>query len=309
MTTLLLAEHDGKSLNQATARVLTAATALGAPVHLLVAGHGVGLVAEAAAQLDGVAKVLLADGESLAHQRAESVSALIVSLAPGYGAIAAPATASGKNTLPRVAALLDVMQVSEVTRIVGPDTFERPIYAGNAIETVQASETLVLTIRASAFAPAGAEGNAPIEAVATPPDSARSVWISAELSPSLRPELSGARVVVAGGRALGSAEQFEALLAPLADKLNAAIGASRAAVDDGYAPNDLQVGQTGKVVAPDLYIAVGISGATQHLAGMKNAKIVVAINKDADAPIFQVADFGLVGDLFTLVPALVKALD
>ena len=309
MTTLILAEHDGKTLNEATAKALTAAKALGASVDILIAGHNISDVAEAAAKLDGVAKVLRADAESLAHQLAEPLSALLVALAGKYDAIVAPATSTGKNTLPRVAALLDVMQVSEVSKVIAPDTFERPIYAGNAIETVQASGKLVLTIRISAFTATGEGGNAPIETVAVPADDGKPQWLGAALSASARPELAGARVVVSGGRALGSAEQFEGILAPLADKLGAAIGASRAAVDAGYAANDLQVGQTGKVVAPELYIAIGISGAIQHLAGMKDSRIVVAINKDADAPIFQVADYGLVGDLFTLVPALVKALD
>ncbi|MET3899096.1 electron transfer flavoprotein alpha subunit [Devosia sp. UYZn731] len=309
MTTLLLAEHDGKTLNEATAKALTAAKLLGAPIHVLVAGQDIAAIVNAAAKLDGVAKVLRADAESLAHQLAEPISALLVSLAGSYDAIVAPATSTGKNTLPRVAALLDVMQVSEVSKVIAPDTFERPIYAGNAIETVQASGKLVLTIRISAFTATGEGGSASIETVAVPTDASTSQWLGNELSASVRPELAGARVVVSGGRALGSAEQFEAVLAPLADRLNAAIGASRAAVDAGYAPNDLQVGQTGKVVAPELYIAIGISGAIQHLAGMKGARIVVAINKDADAPIFQVADFGLVGDLFTLVPDLVKALE
>jgi electron transfer flavoprotein alpha subunit len=309
MTTLILAEHDGKTLNQATAKALTAAKALGAPVDILVAGHDIGAVADAAARLDGVAKVLRADAENLAHQRAEPLAALLVSLAGSYDAIVAPATSSGKNTLPRVAALLDVMQVSEVSKVVAPDTFERPIYAGNAIETVQASGKLVLTIRISAFDAAGEGGNAPVETVIVPADGSTSQWLGAEISASARPDLTAARIVVSGGRALGSADKFEELLAPLADKLHAAIGASRAAVDAGYAANDLQVGQTGKVVAPELYIAIGISGAIQHLAGMKDSRIVVAINKDADAPIFGVADYGLVGDLFTLVPELVKALD
>ncbi|MDB5585511.1 MAG: Electron transfer flavoprotein subunit alpha [Devosia sp.] len=309
MTTLILAEHDGKTLNEATAKALTAAKALGAPVHILVAGHSISAVAAAATRLDGVAKVLSADAESLAHQLAEPLAALVVSLAGGYDAIVAAATSTGKNTLPRVAALLDVMQVSEVSKVLAPDTFERPIYAGNAIETVQATGKLVLTIRISAFTATGEGANAQVETVSVPADPGTSQWLGAELSASVRPELAGARVVVSGGRALGSAEQFEAVLAPLADKLNAAIGASRAAVDAGYAANDMQVGQTGKVVAPELYIAIGISGAIQHLAGMKDSRIVVAINKDADAPIFQVADFGLVGDLFTLVPELVKALD
>jgi len=308
MTTLLLADHDGKILNQATAKALTAAKALGAPVAILVAGHNVRTIAEAAAQLDGAAKVLLADDASLAHQRAEPLAALLVTLAPGHDAIVAAATSTGKNTLPRVAALLDVMQVSEVTTIIAADTFERPIYAGNATETVQASGKLVLTIRISAFAPAGQGGSAPIETVSVPADTSTSTWLSTDLATSERPDLTAARVVVSGGRALGSADAFNSLLDPLADVLNAAIGASRAAVDAGYAANDLQVGQTGKVVAPELYIAIGISGAIQHLAGMKNSKIVVAINNDADAPIFQVADFGLVDDIFTAVPALVKAL-
>ncbi|HTM78247.1 MAG TPA: FAD-binding protein [Devosia sp.] len=309
MATLILAEHDGKILNQATAKTLTAAKALGAPVDILVAGHAARSIAEAAAKLDGVAKVLLADAPSLEHQRAEPLSALLVSLAAGYDAILAPATSTGKDTLPRLAALLDVMQVSEVTKVIAPNIFERPIYAGNAIETVQVPGKLVLTIRISAFAAAGEGCSAPIETIAVPADTSTSVWLGTQLSTSERPELASARVVVSGGRALGSAEAFNALLDPLADKLNAAIGASRAAVDAGYAGNELQVGQTGKVVAPELYIAIGISGAIQHVAGMKNSKLVVAINKDADAPIFQLADFGLVADIFTAVPALVKALD
>ena len=308
MTTLLLADHDGKTLNQATAKALTAARALGAPVTVLVAGHNVLSIAEAAARLDGAAKVLVADDASLANQRAEPLAALLVALAPAYDAIVAAATSTGKNALPRVAALLDVMQVSEVTAIIAPDTFERPIYAGNAIETVQAAGKRVLTIRISAFAAAGQGAPASIETVPVPADTSTSVWLGTDLAVSERPDLAAARVVVSGGRALGSAEAFNALLDPLADALNAAVGASRAAVDAGYAANDLQVGQTGKVVAPDLYIAIGISGAIQHLAGMKNSKVVVAINTDADAPIFQVADFGLVDDIFTAVPALVKAL-
>ncbi|MGV8954948.1 MAG: electron transfer flavoprotein subunit alpha/FixB family protein [Cypionkella sp.] len=308
MTTLLLADHDGKTLNQATAKTLTAAKALGEPVTILVAGHDVRSIAEAAAQLDGVADVLLADHASLAHHRAEPLAALLVSLASSYDAVVAAATSTGKSTLPRVAALLDVMQISEVSAILAPDTFERPIYAGNAIETVQASGKLVLTVRISAFAPAGPGGSAGITSVAVPADASTSTWLSTDLANSERPDLAAARVVVSGGRALGSAQAFNSLLDPLADVLNAAIGASRAAVDAGYAGNDLQVGQTGKVIAPELYIAIGISGAIQHLAGMKNSKLVVAINTDAEAPIFRVADFGLVGDIFTLVPALVKAL-
>lgn len=309
MTSLLLADHDGSTLNGATAKALTAARALGAPVDLVVAGHDVGAVAEAASRLDGVAKVLVADAASLAHQRAEPLAALLLALAADYDAIIATATATAKSALPRVAALLDVMQVSEVITIVAPDTFERPIYAGNAIETVQASGKLVLTIRTSAFSAAGEGGSAPIEAVAIPADTSTSTWLAAQIAASERPALADAQIVVAGGRALGSAEAFHTLLDPLADRLNAAIGASRAAVDAGYAANDLQVGQTGKVVAPQIYIAIGISGAIQHVAGMKNSKLVVAINKDAEAPIFQLADFGLVGDIFTAIPALVKALD
>ncbi|MCX5494576.1 FAD-binding protein [Kaistia dalseonensis] len=309
MTTLIIAEHDDHSLNEATAKTLTAAKALGAPVDILVAGLHCRAVAEQAAQLDGVAKVLLADDEELAHRRAEPVAALIVSLADGYDAIVAPATASGKNVLPRVAALLDVMQVSEITKVISPTVFERPIYAGNAIETVESHDPKrVITVRIAAFPATGTGGNAPIETVGVPTDTGLSSWISADLSTSDRPELAGARIVVSGGRALGSAEKFNEVIAPLADQLKAAIGASRAAVDAGYAGNDLQVGQTGKVIAPDLYVAVGISGAIQHLAGMKDSKIIVAINKDPDAPIFQVADYGLVDDLFSAVPAFIAAL-
>ncbi len=309
MTTLLVAEHDGRTLNEATARALAAAAKLGAPVDILVAGEGVGAVAEAAAALAGVALVRVADAPALAHLRAEPLSALLVGLAADYDAIVAPATSTMKNALPRVAALLDVMQVSDATAILGPDTFERPTYAGNAIETVKTRDPkLVMTIRASAFAPVGAGGAAPVEPVAAPADAGRSAFVSAELSASERPELASARIVVSGGRALGSAENFRALIEPLADALGAAVGASRAAVDAGYAPNDFQVGQTGKVVAPDLYVAVGISGAIQHLAGMKDSKVNVAINKDPEAPIMQVADYALVGDLFEIVPALKAAL-
>ncbi len=311
MPTLLIAEHDGQSLNEATAKALTAAIALGAPVDILVAGSGCRPVAEAAATLSGVARVRLADDPALAHQLAEPVSELVLSLAADYDAFLAPATASGKNIMPRIAALLDVMQVSEVIAVLAPDTFERPIYAGNAIETVQSRDAVrVLTVRTAAFPPtvAGAAA-APIETVAAAPTPELSAFIGEALSSSERPELAGARIVVSGGRALGSAATFDSVIAPLADRLKAAIGASRAAVDAGYAGNDLQVGQTGKVVAPDLYVAVGISGAIQHLAGMKDSKVIVAINKDADAPIFQVADYGLVEDLFTAVPALIAALD
>ncbi|MFI5407779.1 electron transfer flavoprotein subunit alpha/FixB family protein [Kaistia sp. UC242_56] len=309
MATLILAEHDDAHLNEATAKTLTAALALGQPVDVLVAGQNAKAVADAAAQLAGVRSVLLADGESLANRRAEPLADLIVSLAGKYDAIVVPGTSTGKNVAPRVAALLDVMQISEITKVVSPDTFERPIYAGNAIETVQSSDkTRVITVRIAAFPAAAAGGNAPVETVAAPGDTGLSSFVGADLSVSDRPELASAKVIVSGGRALGSAEKFQEVIAPLADQLKAAIGASRAAVDAGYAPNDWQVGQTGKVVAPDLYIAVGISGAIQHLAGMKDAKVIVAINKDGDAPIFQVADYGLVDDLFTVVPALTKAL-
>jgi len=309
MATLILAEHDNAQLNEATAKTLTAALALGQPVDILVAGHQAQAVADAAAQLSGVRAVKLADGESLAHQRAEPLADLIVSLAGSYDAIVIPATSTGKNVAPRAAALLDVMQVSEITRVVTPDTFERPIYAGNAIETVQSGDSKrVITVRISAFPAAAAGGSAPVETIAAPADSGLSSFVGADLSVSDRPELASARVIVSGGRALGSAEKFQEVIAPLADQLKAAIGASRAAVDAGYAPNDWQVGQTGKVVAPDLYVAIGISGAIQHLAGMKDSKVIVAINKDGDAPIFQIADYGLVEDLFTAVPALTKAL-
>jgi electron transfer flavoprotein alpha subunit len=309
VTTLLIADHDNASLKEPTARALTAAIALGGDIHLLVAGKDCRPAAEEAAKLAGIAKVLHADGDDLAHQLAEPLAGLIVSLAGPYDAIVAAATNAGKNVMPRVAALLDVMQVSEITRVVAPDTFERPIYAGNAVETVQTSDPKkVITIRAAAFKAAPAGGAAPIETVAAPADAGLSSYVGAELSKSDRPELTAARIVISGGRAFQSAENFRKYLEPIADKLGAAIGASRAAVDAGYAPNDFQVGQTGKVVAPDLYIACGISGAIQHLAGMKDAKVIVAINKDADAPIFQVADYGLVGDLFEILPELEKAL-
>ncbi|BCP55328.1 electron transfer flavoprotein subunit alpha [Kaistia sp. 32K] len=309
MATLIIAEHDDAHLNEATAKALSAALALGKPVDILVAGHQAKAAADAAAQLAGVRTVLLADGESLANRRAEPLADLVVSLADKYDAIVAPATSTGKNVAPRVAALLDVMQVSEITKVVAPDTFERPIYAGNAVETVQSSDKkLVVTVRIAAFPAAATGGSAPVETIAAPADAGLSRFVGADLSVSDRPELASARVIVSGGRALGSAEKFQEVIAPLADQLKAAIGASRAAVDAGYAPNDWQVGQTGKVVAPELYIAVGISGAIQHLAGMKDSKVIVAINKDGDAPIFQVADYGLVDDLFTVVPALTKAL-
>jgi len=310
VTTLLIAEHDNASLKDVTARALTAALALGGEIHVLVAGKDAAPAAAEAAKLAGVAKVLHAESDALAHALAEPVAALVIALAGPYDALVAAATSVGKNVMPRVAALLDVMQVSDVTAVLGPDTFERPIYAGNAVETVQSAEAKkVLTVRPAAFKPAESGGSAPIENV----DAAAAVGVGTEFAGAeivrlVRPELTAARIVISGGRAFQSAENFKKYLEPLADKLGAAISASRAAVDAGYAPNDYQVGQTGKVVAPDLYIACGISGAIQHLAGMKDAKIIVAINKDPDAPIFQVADYGLVGDVFTLLPELEKAL-
>ncbi|HEY9214448.1 MAG TPA: FAD-binding protein [Ancylobacter sp.] len=305
MPTLLFAEHDDASLNPVTSRALTAAIELGAPVHVLVVGENARPAAEAAAKLDGVTEVLLVDGPLYAHRLAEPVAALGVALAANYDTLVAPSTAFGKSVMPRIAALLDVMQVSDVIKVIAPDTFERPIYAGNAIQRVRSSEAKkVLTIRTASFAPA-TEGNAaPIRDVDTASDPALSRFVSEEIAASDRPELTAARIIVSGGRAVGSAENFHTLIEPLADALGAAVGASRAAVDAGYAPNDWQVGQTGKVVAPDLYVAVGISGAIQHLAGMKDSKVIVAINKDDEAPIFQVADFGLVGDLFQIVPEL-----
>ena len=309
MTTLLVAEHDNKSLKDSTNKALTAAKALGGDVHILVAGKDAKAVADAAAKLDGVKKVLLADGAVYEHALAEPVAALIVSLAGSYDAILAPATNNGKNVMPRVAALLDVMQVSDVSKIVSADTFERPIYAGNAIQTVKSKDAKkVLTIRTSTFQAAGEGGSAPVEAVNAAADPGVSAFVGEELSKSDRPELTSAKIIISGGRALGSSEKFQEVILPVAGKLGAAVGASRAAVDAGYAPNDWQVGQTGKVVAPDLYIAVGISGAIQHLAGMKDSKVIVAINKDEEAPIFQVADYGLVGDLFVILPELQKAL-
>jgi electron transfer flavoprotein alpha subunit len=306
MTTLLLAEHDNKTLKDSTNKALTAAKGLGGDVHVLVAGSGARPVADAAARLDGVTKVLLADAPAYEHALAEPLAALIVSLAGSYDAIVAAATTSGKNVMPRVAALLDVMQVSDVSKVVGPDTFERPVYAGNAIQTVKAKdEKKVLTIRTAAF-PATGEGAtpAPIEDAGAVTDPAISSFVGEELSKSDRPELTSAKIIISGGRAMQSRDNFAKYIEPVADKLGAAVGASRAAVDAGYAPNDWQVGQTGKVVAPELYIAVGISGAIQHLAGMKDSKVIVAINKDEEAPIFQVADFGLVADLYQALPEL-----
>ena len=310
MTVLLLAEHDNVALSGLTARALTAASQMGEAVDILVAGRGVDGVAAAAARLSGVRRVLLADAPAFEHRLAEPTAALIVALAKDYGAIVAPATSTGKNVLPRVAALLDVMQLSEVVEVVAPDTFKRPIYAGNAIQTVRSSDAVkVVTVRTAAFAPTVAgDGTADVVTIGDASDPGLSRFVENRFAASDRPDLGAARIVVSGGRALGSAAQFQATILPLADKLGAAVGASRAAVDAGYAPNDWQVGQTGKVVAPELYIACGISGAIQHLAGMKDAKVIVAINKDADAPIFQVADYGLVGDLFDVLPELERQL-
>jgi len=305
MTTLLIAEHDNASIKDATAKALTAAKELGASVHVLVAGEGAKAAADAAAKLAGVEKVLLADDAAYGHALAEPLAALIVSLAGSYDAFVAPGTTTGKNVMPRVAALLDVMQVSEVTKVVSPDTFERPIYAGNAIQTVQSADAKkLLTIRTASFAAAGEGGSAAVESVAASENPGTSSFKGEEVAKSDRPELASAKIIVSGGRALASSENFGKVIEPVADRLGAAMGASRAAVDAGYAPNDWQVGQTGKVVAPELYIAVGISGAIQHLAGMKDSKVIVAINKDEEAPIFQVADYGLVGDLFTVLPEL-----
>jgi electron transfer flavoprotein alpha subunit len=310
MNVLLLAEHDNGALSPAVAKALTAARSLGGTVDILVAGAGARPVAEAAARLAGVGKVLYADAPQLAHQLAEEMAALIVGLMPGYEVAAAASTASGKNIMPRVAALLDVMQISDVIKVVSPDTFERPIYAGNAIQTVQSTDRKkVITIRTTAFPAAADGGSAPIEAIQAPASLGLSTFEKAEVQKSDRPELTAAKVVISGGRGLQSGENFKKYIEPVADKLGAAVGASRAAVDAGYMPNDYQVGQTGKVVAPELYIAVGISGAIQHLAGMKDSKVIVAINKDGEAPIFQVADFGLVADLFQVLPELKTELE
>ncbi|HEV7254185.1 MAG TPA: electron transfer flavoprotein subunit alpha/FixB family protein [Mesorhizobium sp.] len=309
MATLLIAEHDNQTLSDQTAKALSAAQKLGGEVHVLVAGQNAQGAAEAAAKLQGVSKVLLVEHEALAERLAEPLADTVLKLAPAYDAIVAPATAMTKNVMPRVAALLDVMQVSEIIEVVAPDTFKRTIYAGNAIQTVKTAEAKkVITVRTASFPAAGEGGSAPVERVEAAGDSGLSAFVENKLSESDRPELTSAKVIVSGGRALGSADKFKELMLPLADKLGAAVGASRAAVDAGYAPNDWQVGQTGKVVAPELYVAVGISGAIQHLAGMKDSKIIVAINKDEEAPIFQVADYGLVGDLFTIVPELEKKL-
>jgi len=304
MTSLVIAEHDNVSLKEATHKAVTAAAAVSPPVHVLVAGENAAAVADAASKIAGVEKVLLADAAIYGKQLAEPMEALILPLADAYDAILAPATTTGKNFLPRVAAKLDVPQVSDIIKVVSSDTFERPIYAGNAIETVQApAGKKVITVRTTAFKAAGEGGGAAVEKIAAAADPGISKFAGEALSKSERPELTSARIIISGGRGLGSGENFK-LLDGIADKLHAAVGASRAAVDAGYAPNDYQVGQTGKVVAPDLYIAVGISGAIQHLAGMKDSKVIAAINKDAEAPIFQVADYGLVADLFQALPEM-----
>ncbi|WP_331372748.1 electron transfer flavoprotein subunit alpha/FixB family protein [Sinorhizobium chiapasense] len=309
MAILLLADHDTTHLSDQTAKALTAATKIGGDVHVLVAGSNVKGIAEQAAKLSGVAKVLVADDASLANNLAEPLAATIVALAGSYDTLIAAATSVGKNVMPRVAALLDVAQVSEIIEVVSSDTFKRPIYAGNAIQTVQTSEPKkVITVRTASFASAPDGGAASVETVSAAANPGVSSFVADALSSSDRPELTSAKIIISGGRALGSSEKFKEVILPVADKLGAAVGASRAAVDAGYAPNDWQVGQTGKVVAPDLYIACGISGAIQHLAGMKDSKVIVAINKDEEAPIFQVADYGLVADLFDVLPELEKAL-
>ncbi|KZD25194.1 electron transfer flavoprotein subunit alpha/FixB family protein [Tardiphaga robiniae] len=309
MPTLLLADHDNATLKDSTNKALTAATQIGGEVHILVAGQNAKPAAEAAAKLQGVTKVLLADDDSYAHDLAEPLAALIVSLAPAYDVLIAAATTRSKNVMPRVAALLDVMQVSEITKVIAPDTYERPIYAGNAIQTVKSKDAKkVITVRTSTFGAAGEGGSAAVEDVKTAENPGLSTFVGEDMAKSDRPELTSAKIIVSGGRAMQSRENFAKYIEPLADKLGAGVGASRAAVDAGYAPNDWQVGQTGKVVAPELYIAIGISGAIQHLAGMKDSKVIVAINKDEDAPIFQVADYGLVADLYQAVPELTEAL-
>ncbi|WP_104663736.1 electron transfer flavoprotein subunit alpha/FixB family protein [Ensifer adhaerens] len=309
MAILLLADHDSNHLSDQTAKALSAASKIGGDVHILVAGAGAKQAAEQASKLAGVAKVLVADDASLANNLAEPLAALIVSLAGNYDTIVAAATSVGKNVMPRVAALLDVSQVSEIIEVVSADTFKRPIYAGNAIQTVQTTEAKrVITVRTASFASAAEGGSAAIESVSAAANPGVSSFVADALSSSDRPELTSAKIIISGGRALGSSEKFQEVILPVADKLGAAVGASRAAVDAGYAPNDWQVGQTGKVVAPDLYIACGISGAIQHLAGMKDSKVIVAINKDEEAPIFQVADYGLVADLFDALPDVEKTL-
>jgi electron transfer flavoprotein alpha subunit len=310
MTVLLLADHDNKTLSGIVAKAMSAAKALGQDVHVLVAGADCKGVAEAAAKLEGASKVLLADAPHLGHQLAEEMASLIVGLMGNYDALVTASTASGKNVVPRVAALLDVMQISDIIKVVSPDTFERPIYAGNAIQTVQSTDKKkVITVRTTAFQAVGSGGSAPVDTVSVPAAVGLSSFEKAEIQKSDRPELTAAKIVVSGGRGLQSGENFKKYIEPVADQLGAAVGASRAAVDAGYMPNDYQVGQTGKVVAPELYIAVGISGAIQHLAGMKDSKIIVAINKDGEAPIFQVADYGLVGDLFQVLPEMKAELE
>lgn len=311
MTALVLAEHDNSKLNEATAKTVAAAVKLGGDVHVLVAGKGAAGVAADAASLTGVSKVLLAESDALEHQLAEPLAALLVSLAAPYDALVAPATTSGKNVMPRVAALLDVMQISDAMEVVSADTFQRPTYAGNAIQTVKSNDAKkVVTIRTASFSAAETSASAaPVETVDAAADPGLSTFVEESVATSERPELAAAKIIISGGRALGSKEKFLEVILPVADKLGAAVGASRAAVDAGYAPNDWQVGQTGKIVAPDLYIACGISGAIQHLAGMKDSKVIVAINKDPEAPIFQVADYGLVADLFEVLPELEKELE
>ena len=310
MTSLVIAEHDNASIRPATLNTVTAASQCGGDVHVLVAGHNAQAAAQAASQIAGVAKVIHVEGEHFAHGLAENMAAQILSMAPNYSHILFPATASGKNIAPRVAATLDVGQISDITKVDAVDTFERPIYAGNAIAIVQSLDsTKVITVRTTGFDPAAATGGAAaVEVVAGEAPSDRSKFVGSEIAKSDRPELTAAKIIVSGGRALGSSEKFDAVMTPLADKLGAALGASRAAVDAGYAPNDWQVGQTGKIVAPQLYIAAGISGAIQHLAGMKDSKVIVAINKDGEAPIFSVADYGLEADLFVAVPELTASL-
>ena len=309
MTVLVIAEHDNATLKGATLNTVTAALACGGEVHVLVAGHQAAAAAQAAAAVAGVTQVIHADGPSLAHGLAENVAAQVLAVAGRYSHILFPATASGKNVAPRVAAKLDVAQISDITKVISADTFERPIYAGNAIATVQSADAVkVITVRTTGFDAAASGGSAAIDVVAAVADSGRSAFVGSELAKSDRPELTAAKIIVSGGRALGSSEKFDEVMTPLADKLGAALGASRAAVDAGYAPNDWQVGQTGKIVAPQLYIACGISGAIQHLAGMKDSKVIVAINKDPEAPIFSVADYGLEADLFAAVPELVQSL-
>ncbi|WP_417424282.1 electron transfer flavoprotein subunit alpha/FixB family protein [Hoeflea sp.] len=309
MAILIIAEHDHASLSEQTAKSVSAATQIGGDVHVLVAGKDAKAAADAAAKLDGVAKVLHAEGDEYANRLAEPLAALAVSLAGDYDTLMAPATTSGKNVMPRIAALLDVMQISDIIEVISADTFKRPIYAGNALQTVKSTDAKrVITVRTASFSAAGEGGSASVESISAAGDPGLSSFVKDAIATSDRPELTSAKIIISGGRALGSSEKFQSVILPVADKLGAAVGASRAAVDAGYAPNDWQVGQTGKVVAPDLYIACGISGAIQHLAGMKDSKVIVAINKDEEAPIFQVADYGLVADLFEALPELEKAL-